>query len=77
MIERVYMFSKHHEFCRDRVGDTLNSTWPPMSARKVLQGAKNEGCDEVCAKKGDIKFSRDLICHESKNISVKLGKRLR
>lgn len=53
MLERLYAFTKHHNFCNQRNGRT-NPTWPPLSARKILVGNVNEGCDVVCAKKDKI-----------------------
>ncbi|XP_066929864.1 alpha-1,6-mannosylglycoprotein 6-beta-N-acetylglucosaminyltransferase A-like [Clytia hemisphaerica] len=56
MMERLYMFTKHHDFCSSHLGaPSVNSTWPPMSARQVFVGEKDEGCDEVCGKK-------NLVC---------------
>lgn len=55
MMERLYMFTKHHDFCSSRLGDQSNVTWPPMSARMVFKGEKDEACDEVCSK-------HDLVC---------------
>ena len=56
MLERVYALTKHQDFCRDR------GMWPPLSARVVLMGDKEEGCDEVCHKEGE---SRDNIYREA------------
>ena len=51
-MERLYMFTKHHDFCESRLGDETIPKWPPLSSRQIFIGEKNMGCDEVCAKQG-------------------------
>lgn len=53
MMERLYMFTKHHDFCESRMGDVTIPKWPPISARQIFIGDKDMGCDEVCAKQSN------------------------
>lgn len=71
MLERLYAFTKHHNFCNQRNGRT-NPTWPPLSARKILVGNVNEGCDVVCAKKGEEVFGWCLKKRDVNNLYLEM-----
>lgn len=57
MLERLYMFTKHQDFCTESHGSgNVSAGWPPISAKQVFMGGANQGCDDVCEKQGELLF---------------------